>query len=62
MVINNQLAIQTLSILAARHQKTIDNFGVGSVTSPAEVLNVFNSMGALSVYNSFKQKYQPSAK
>lgn len=63
MFINNHQAVQTLDILAARHQKIIDESqknGPSVDQSPDEIVQIHDSHNALSLYNSLKQKYQLS--
>jgi hypothetical protein len=61
MFIDRQQILNTLNILAAKHQKKLDEFnatGNSYLVSTDEAIDTLNSVNALSIYNSFKQKYQ----
>lgn len=65
MFINNQQAVQTLTILAARHQKIINDVReIGPIANlfPDEISQIHDSHNAVFLYNSLKQKYQLSVK
>lgn len=63
MLITNQQILETLNILSAWHQKVIDEFqrkAPSDALSLDEVNQTLRSTNALSTYNFFKPKYQPS--
>jgi hypothetical protein len=52
----HQQALQALNILNAPYQKIINDYNASGILTN----EVIHAMSALKIYNSFKQKYQPS--
>ncbi len=58
MLTYHQQALQALNILNAPYQKIINDYNASGILTN----EVIHAKSALKIYNSFKQKYQPSAK
>lgn len=59
MFISKSEILKTLDILAARHQRQINNTPFYEIlAAPDQFTDVMSSLNALETYNSFKKKYQ----